>query len=138
MELISSFEALVLTRATRRDIPDDAILHSHRHENLKSYMFFRLRRDGLRRLLFLTEPFTWEGAPTRDPHTGRLTMASLTGRINNFTHNISVLLLVIQFIYIFSRSISSEGRLLQVNAWYPFETLTSPQFEIVNATQVSS
>jgi hypothetical protein len=28
----------VLTRATRRDIPEDTILHSHRHENLKSYI----------------------------------------------------------------------------------------------------
>jgi hypothetical protein len=28
----------VLTRATRRNIPEDAILHSHRRENLKSYI----------------------------------------------------------------------------------------------------
>jgi hypothetical protein len=27
----------VLTRATRRNNPEDTILHSHRHENLKSY-----------------------------------------------------------------------------------------------------
>jgi hypothetical protein len=27
-----------LTRATRRDIPEDAIFHSHRRENLKSYV----------------------------------------------------------------------------------------------------
>jgi Mg-chelatase subunit ChlI len=27
-----------LTRATRRNIPEDTILHSHRCENLKSYM----------------------------------------------------------------------------------------------------
>jgi hypothetical protein len=27
----------VLTRSTRRNIPEDAILHSHRRENLKSY-----------------------------------------------------------------------------------------------------
>jgi hypothetical protein len=27
-----------LTRATRRNIPEDAILHSHRRENLKSYI----------------------------------------------------------------------------------------------------
>jgi hypothetical protein len=27
----------VLTSATRRNIPEDAILHSHRRENLKSY-----------------------------------------------------------------------------------------------------
>jgi hypothetical protein len=38
MEEMCSFDESVLARAARQNIPDDGILHSYHHENLKSYI----------------------------------------------------------------------------------------------------
>jgi hypothetical protein len=38
MKTVRCSETSALTRATRRHIPEDDILHSHRRENFKSYI----------------------------------------------------------------------------------------------------
>jgi hypothetical protein len=87
-------------------------------------------------MMLLTDAFTWEDLPTRDPESGSLTMAAWISRVQR------AMLLVMQAAAVTHttqstlRILLSEDRSLLYSAWYPFDTNKTPAYEFINIVQV--
>jgi hypothetical protein len=85
-------------------------------------------------LLRLTESFRWEDQATRDPDTGHRTLAGWIPHLQK----------VMKYVYAFTASyhlVQSGVRMyisheLMYSAWYPFDTVSSPGYELVILMQV--
>jgi hypothetical protein len=82
----------------------------------------------------MTDSFTWEELPTRDPDTGYLTKAGNIPIIQSLTKYSVMLMFVYHNIQSAVCMVISNDMML--TNWYPFDASVSPAFEISFLTQV--
>jgi hypothetical protein len=82
----------------------------------------------------MTDSFTWEELPTRDPDTGYLTNAGLIPIIQSLSLYIPAITWVFHIIQSTIRMVFYHD-MIYTN-WYPFDASASPVFELANFTQV--
>jgi hypothetical protein len=83
----------------------------------------------------LTDSFTWEDLPTRDPDTGHLTAAGLIPLINLYSIRAALGLVSFHVVQSTVRIVTNHETLIV--AWYPFDWTISPFYELVNTSQVT-
>jgi hypothetical protein len=86
------------------------------------------------RLIHLTESFTWEELPTKDPVTGRRTWAGLITGIQKVSKNVFLFTVVYHVIQTSVSMVTSNDMVF--NAWYPFDVSTTPVYELIILSQV--
>jgi hypothetical protein len=100
------------------------------------YSHYSYRKRDIEHLLRLTDSFTWEELPTRDPDTGYLTKAGYIPIIQSLHKYFFGLGFVFQIIHSAVRIVSNHDFI--VTAWFPFDTSAAPVYVFANITQVNS
>jgi hypothetical protein len=98
------------------------------------YSHYSYRKREVEHLIRLTDSFTWEELPIRDPDSGYLTKAGYIPLIQKLAKYITVFPIVFH-------AIQSTARLalyhdMMFTSWYPFDVAASPAYEISNVIQV--
>jgi hypothetical protein len=98
------------------------------------YSRYSFRKRKFEHLLRLTDSFSWEELPTRDPEKRYLTKAGYIPLIASITKYVMALLLAFHAIQCTVRIVLYHD--MMFTAWYPFDVSGSPAYEIANFTQV--
>ncbi|XP_021920425.1 odorant receptor 2a-like [Zootermopsis nevadensis] len=97
------------------------------------HLFFRFRKREIAHLLALTDSFTWEELPTKDPETGRLTKAGYLPVTQKIASHASALIYTFHFVQSSVRIATSHDKVFP--AWFPFDTTVNPAYAAVNLVQ---
>ena len=95
---------------------------------------YRKRDIGL--LLRLTDSFTWEDLPTRDPDTGYLTKAGYIPIIQRLAKYVFWFTISFHFIQSIVRVVISRDMIL--SSWFPFDISATSVYICANIIQVQS
>jgi hypothetical protein len=95
---------------------------------------YSYRKSDIQHLISLTDSFTWEELPTRDPDTGHLTKAGYIPTMQNFAAYI--ITFGITYHTVHSTVLIVLNHDMPFTNWYPFDPSVSPIYEIAILTQV--
>jgi hypothetical protein len=95
---------------------------------------FRFRKRDIEHLINLTDSFTWEELPTRDPNTGSLTQTGYIPITQTIATYAPSLVYVIHMAQSAVRIVTSRDMVFP--AWLPFDASVSPIYETANLVQV--
>ena len=87
-------------------------------------------------LISLTDSFTWEDLPIRDPDTGYLTKAGYIPIIQRLTKYTVGIITLFHSTQSTVRIVTSRDMIL--TSWFPFDTSSTPVYIFANITQVNS
>jgi hypothetical protein len=99
-------------------------------------MVSRFRKDKFEELIRLTEFFSWEELPIRDPETGQRTFAGLITDIQKTVKNTCIFSLIFHVVQTSIRVVISRDMVFE--SWYPFDASRSPVYELILISQVNN
>jgi hypothetical protein len=100
------------------------------------HSLYRYRKRHIEYLLTLTDTFTWEELPIRNPDTGDLTKAGYIPAIQGFTKYAFILGVSYYLTQSAYLMVTEYGMIL--TSWFPFDLSVTTVYVIANTIQVGS